>query len=155
MKLFDRYSSTLAPDPNEYIKEDFRMASALRVGLEYRITGKFSGRIGYSWVQSPFQTSIKESDKEVTIDPRPVTQFAFDADTRYITYGLGYQFLPGRRGGLDADLRDQGYFYTDIAFVMKSQKADLYAFNGADRGSLKTTSFQGLLTLGYRFSIPY
>lgn len=155
MKLFDRYSDRMTPDPNEYIKEDFRMASAVRVGLEYRITDKFLGRVGYSWVQSPFQTSIKETDVEVTTDKRPVTQFAFGADTHYITYGLGYQFLPTRRGGLDADLRDEGYFYTDIAFVMKSQKADLYAFNGADRGSLKTNSFQGLLTIGYRFSMPY
>jgi long-subunit fatty acid transport protein len=155
MKLFDRNNSTLARDPNEYIKEDFRMASALRVGLEYRITNKFSGRVGYSWVQSPVQASIKNGDKEVTTDPRPVTQYAFDADTQYITYGLGYQFLPTRRGGLDADLRDQGYFYTDSAFVMRSQKADIYAFNGADKGSLKTNSFQGLLTLGYKFSMPY
>jgi len=155
MKLFDRYSDRMEPDPNEFIKQDFRMASALRVGLEYRITDKFLGRVGYSWMQSPFQTSIKDSDTEVITDKRPVTQYAFDADTHYITYGLGYQFLPTRRGGLDADLRDQGYFYTDIAFVMKSQKADLYAFNGADRGSLKINSFQGLLTLGYRFSMPY
>jgi hypothetical protein len=37
---------------------------------------------------------IKNNGNEVTTDPRPVTQYAFDADTHYITYGLGYQFIP-------------------------------------------------------------
>jgi long-subunit fatty acid transport protein len=125
------------------------MASALRVGLEYRITDKFSGRVGYSWVQSPFEASVKKNEFEVVTDSRPVTQYAFDADTHYITYGLGYQFLPDRRNA-DAS---SGYFYTDIAFVMKQQKDDLYAFFGADKGSLKTNSFQGLLTVGYKFNM--
>ena len=150
MKLFNRNSKVFSPDPNEYIKNDFKMASALRVGLEYRFTSKFSGRVGYSWVQSPFDSKIKNNGNEVTTDPRPVTQYAFDADTHYITYGLGYQFIPERRGKSDWS---NGYFYTDVAFVMKSQKADLYSFAGADKASLKTNSFQGLLTLGYKFSM--
>ena len=150
MKLFNRNSKVFSPDPNEYIKNDFKMASALRVGLEYRFTSKFSGRVGYSWVQSPFDSKIKNNGNEVTTDPRPVTQYAFDADTHYITYGLGYQFIPERRGKADWS---NGYFYTDVAFVMKSQKADLYSFAGADKASLKTNSFQGLLTLGYKFSM--
>lgn len=154
MKLFDRNSNSLTPDPNEYIKNDFKMASVVRVGLEYRFTDKFSGRVGYSWMESPFQTSIKNSGDEVTTDPRPVTQYAFDADTHYITYGLGYQFIPERRGS-NSDWSDMGYFYTDIAFVMKSQKSDLYSFTGANKASLKTNSFQGLLTIGYKFSMQY
>jgi long-subunit fatty acid transport protein len=147
MRLHDRNSNTLSPDPNEYIKNDFRMSSSVRVGLEYRFTSKFLGRVGYSWVQSPFETTIKNSGEEVTTDPRPVTQYAFDGDTHYITYGLGYQFIPQRR----SDDREVGYFYTDIAFVMKTQKDDLYAFNGAEKATLKTNSFRGLLTVGYKF----
>ncbi|NDV96176.1 hypothetical protein D0T84_14830 [Dysgonomonas sp. 521] len=154
MKLFDRNSNTLIPDPNEYIKNDFKMASVVRVGLEYRFTDKFSGRVGYSWMESPFQSSIKNSGEEVTTDPRPVTHYVFDKETNYFfTYGLGYQFIPERRGS-DSDW-SEGYFYTDIAFVMKSQKADLYSFTGAEKASLKTSSFQGLLTVGYRFSMGY
>lgn len=147
MRLHDRNSKTLSPDPNEYIKNDFRMSSSIRVGLEYRFTNKFLGRVGYSWVQSPFETSIKNSGEEVTTDPRSVTHYAFDGDTHYITYGLGYQFIPQRR----SDDREVGYFYTDIAFVMKTQKDDLYAFTGAEKATLKTNSFQGLLTVGYKF----
>jgi long-subunit fatty acid transport protein len=147
MRLHDRNGKNLSPDPNEYIKTDFRMSSALRVGIEYRFTSKFLGRVGYSWVQSPFTTDIKTNGNEVTTDPRSVTQYAFDGDTHYITYGLGYQFIPQRR----SDDRSVSYFYTDIAFVMKSQKDDLYAFTGADKATLKTNAFQGLLTVGYKF----
>ena len=141
MKLFDDRGNALAAglgDPNTYIKQDFRNASTVRVGLEYRITDQFSGRVGYSWMQSPFKNEvINNPGQEVITDSRAATQYVLDGATSYFTYGLGYRFSRN--------------LYTDIAFVMKSQKDDLYAFAGADKATFKTNNFQGLMTLGYRF----
>ncbi|HMM03013.1 MAG: OmpP1/FadL family transporter [Dysgonomonas sp.] len=142
MKLFDDRGNALATgtgDPNAYIKNDFRNASTVRVGAEYRITDQFSARVGYSWMQSPFKNEVKDfpGDHEVVTDSRAATQYVLDGTTNYFTYGMGYRF--------------SRHFYTDIAFVMKSQKDDLYAFTGADKSTFKTNNFQGLLTLGYRF----
>lgn len=131
--------------PNEFIKSDFRMASTLRLGAEIRITPQFSGRVGYSWRQSPLKKEFKENKNEaMTIGS--VSHYILDGDTNYFTYGLGYRFTKN--------------FYGDIAFVMRTQKSDLYNFaTFADGGSSvsapktewKDNTFQGLFTLGYRF----
>jgi long-subunit fatty acid transport protein len=137
MKLYDRDGRNFNADPNSFIKKFFRAASTVRVGAEYRFTDQFSGRIGYAWMQSPVKTEIKTSDNYIITDGRAVTQYALDGDAHYITYGLGYKITP--------------QFYTDIAFVMKSQKDDFYAFDFSDKTSFKTNNFQGLLTVGYKF----
>lgn len=137
MKLYDRNGDDFDVYPNSFIKNYFRVASTVRVGLEYRFTEQFSGRVGYSWMQSPIKTEIKSSNDEITTDGRAVTQYNLDGDAHYITYGLGYKFSP--------------QFYTDIAFVMKSQKDDFYTYEMSDKATFKTNNFQGLLTVGYKF----
>jgi len=132
---------------NSYIKNDFRNASSIRVGGEIRITPQFSARAGYSWVQSPYNDNLKTYE---TIEPASrvtVPHYIVEGDTHYITYGVGYRFTPN--------------FYTDIAFVMKNQKDDLYTYpkyyyNGEllvdnQKAKLKNNVFSGLITLGYRF----
>ena len=137
MKLYNEYGRNFDSDPNQSIKNIFRTASTVRVGGEFRFTDKFSGRVGYAWMQSPVKTEMRTSNKEITTDGRAVTQYALDGDTHYITYGLGYKITP--------------QFYTDVAFVMKSQKDDFYAFDFSDKTVFKTNNFQGLLTFGYKF----
>lgn len=137
MKMYDHRGNNFPADPNQFIKKYFRTASTLRVGAEYRFTDQFSGRVGYAWMQSPVKSEVKTSSDEITTDGRAITQYGLDGDTHYITYGLGYKFTP--------------QFYTDIAFVMKSQKDDFYTFEGSDKSTFKTNNFQGLLTIGYKF----
>jgi len=152
MKLYDRNGNPLAErgsniDPNIFIKQDFRTASTIRVGAEVRITPQFSARVGYAWMQSPLKKEFKNNTFEV-ITVGSIPHYTLDGDLNNFTYGLGYKFSRN--------------FYTDIAFVMSSQKSDLYSFpNGLDanneylfraaRTSLKTNRFQGLMTLGYKF----
>ncbi|MDR1883335.1 MAG: outer membrane protein transport protein [Prevotella sp.] len=141
MKLFNDRGYALengTGDPNSYIKNDFRNASTLRIGAEYRITDQFSARAGYSWMQSPFKNELKNNPgNEVVTDSRAVTQYVLDGSTNYFTYGMGYRFSRN--------------FYTDVAFVINSRKDDLYAFTGTGKATFKTNNYQGLLTLGYRF----
>ncbi|MDR1091415.1 MAG: outer membrane protein transport protein [Prevotella sp.] len=137
MKLYDRDGRDFKADPNQFIKRFFRTASTVRVGAEYRFTDRFSGRVGYAWMQSPVKTEVTTSDDYIITDARAVTQYGLDGDAQYITYGLGYKLTP--------------QFYVDVAFVMKSQKDDFYAFDFSDKTVFKTNNFQGLLTVGYKF----
>lgn len=139
MRLFEDNGREMGHRPNESIEKHYKGASTIRVGGEIRFTPQFSGRVGYAWMQSPLKDNFKRGkDEAMTVGS--VTQYTLDGDRNYFTYGLGYRFSRN--------------FFADIAFVMGSQKDDLQSFyteNKAEGSTLKTTTFQGLLTLGYRF----
>lgn len=147
MKLFDDNGDELSHRPNEVIKEDFKMASTLRTGLEVRFTNQFSARVGYSWQQSPLKKEFKNNEVEaLTIGS--VSHFTLDGDTNYFTYGLGYRFSRS--------------FYADVAFAMRTQKSELRTFSSytdaktkqyvsSEKAEWKDNTFQGILTLGYKF----
>jgi long-subunit fatty acid transport protein len=136
MKLFDDNGGRLSHDPNLDIKEDFKGSSTVRVGAEVRFTNQFSMRAGYSWKQSPLNKEFKNNEREV-MTVGSVPHFTLDGDTHYYTYGLGYRFSP--------------YVYADVAFVMRNQKADLYSYDHSEKATWKDNTFQGLLTLGFKF----
>lgn len=138
MKLFNDEGNDIV-DANKTIKDHYKGASTLRVGAEVRFTPQFSGRVGYAWMQSPLKKDFRDG-KEEGMTVGSVTQYTLDGDKSYFTYGLGYRFSRN--------------FYTDVAFVMGSQKSDILPFDVRDKGqasTLKTNTFQGLLTLGYKF----
>lgn len=131
----DRYGNAYDTD-NGLIKQDFKNASTLRVGAEIRITPQFSGRVGYSWQESPVKKILKSGDA-VPGTYTSVTHYSLVGDTNSFTWGLGYKFTPS--------------FYTDFAFVVKNRKDDLYSFGGSDKAELKTNQVTGLVTFGVRF----
>lgn len=130
-------------DVNQDVKNFYKLTSNLRVGGEYRITPQFSGRIGYSWQQSPYSDKFEkiiDSDlnKNGVFDTTgSVPHYVIGKDTHYITWGLGYRFTRN--------------FYTDLAFVYKTQKGDLYTHSMSDKTKLTEDSMQGALTLGFKF----
>lgn len=142
MTLKEDYGSYTL-EGNDFIKDDFKMASTLRVGAEIRFTPQISGRVGYAWMQSPLTNKFKnQDDGYLALPAGTVPHYTLDGDTHHFTYGLGYRFTRN--------------FYGDIAFVMKWQEDDIYAFPPNDayttaKGTLKTNTVQGLVTLGYRF----
>ncbi len=143
------YSNMKLKDPDGYeygdnslIKEDFKNSSTLRVGAEIRFTPQFSGRLGYMWQESPVKDVFRAGNEDPTSSLKAatagtVTHYSLVGDANYFTWGLGYKFTPN--------------FYTDIAFVIKNRKDDLYSFQGSDKTELKTNQFTGLITLGCRF----
>lgn len=121
---------------NKFISEDFKSSSTVRVGAEIRFTPQFSGRVGYAWSESPLKGEL--ADRKIVPELIGTNHaYILPDDTHQITYGLGYKFSPN--------------FYADVAFIMKNQKADLYAYATADKAELKNNAFSGLLTFGYRF----
>jgi hypothetical protein len=133
---------------NRYISEDYEPASTIRVGLEYRFTPQFYGRLGYAWMQNPYDAEYRKGTNidKVTAIAGSTTIYRIEGDASYFTGGLGYRLSRN--------------FYLDLAFVYKTQKDDLYPFptvfdsEGSpliNRYSLENNNIKGLLTLGYKF----
>jgi len=132
---------------NEYISMDFRPTSTVKTGLEYRFTPRFYGRLGYAWMQNPYETEFREKGNAAIAGSNTI--YRMEGDTHYFTGGLGYRFNRN--------------FFLDFAFVYKTQTDDLYPFPNlwtedgqelvidARPFTLKNNSIRGLITLGYKF----
>ena len=141
MKDKDNYSF----EDNKLIKSHFKNTSTLRVGMEYRFTPQFSGRLGYAWAQSPYKKSLSETGENIkTVGT--IADYMLSNCTSYYTGGIGYRFTP--------------QLYLDFAMVFRTQNDDIYLFNPKEINGAKADSFQGtyvnkslkgLLTLGYKF----
>jgi long-subunit fatty acid transport protein len=146
MKLLDN-QGIAKKDVNAFIKEDYKSASTLRAGLEYRITPQFSARLGYSNVQNPYEKTFGKGGREVVI-VGTVPHYTLDGDVNYFTTGIGYRF--------------SAHFYIDAAFVYRTQKDSLYFFSpipasasaaglASTPASVTHTAGKGLITIGYKF----
>lgn len=134
-------------DHNEFISMDYKAASTIRLGTEYRLTPQLYGRLGYAWMQNPYDADFQESGDAVIAGSNTI--FRMEGDTNYFTGGIGYRFNRN--------------FYLDAAVVYKTQKDDLYPFPNlftegrqelvidATPFTLKNNSIRGLVTLGYKF----
>jgi long-subunit fatty acid transport protein len=126
---------------------DFKPASTVRVGMEYRFTPQFSGRVGYAWMQNPFESTFAEKGDAFIRNSNTV--YRIEGDTNYFTGGVGYRFNRN--------------FFLDLAVVYKTETDELYPFPNlwtedrdelvidASPFSLKNQSIRGLVTLGYKF----
>ncbi|GAP72110.1 hypothetical protein SAMD00024442_24_30 [Candidatus Symbiothrix dinenymphae] len=139
-------------DMNSDIDKDFKMASTLRAGVEYRITSQVSGRLGYAWMENPYEQKFKDGENLRGDDSEPVSlvgtvpNYTIEGNTQYFTAGLGYKFTPNT--------------YLDLAFVYQQRQDKLYAFPSVARDDLFVTStpatlnhaaYKTMLTLGYKF----
>ena len=149
MRFSEPSGSTYGPEfyddtSNSFIKSDFKNSSTVRAGLEYRFTPQLSGRLGYAWMQNPYDKTFKENGNAMTVGS--TTAFRMEGDANFYTGGFGYRFNRS--------------FYADLAVVYKTQDDELYSYPNvldelspinAAPYSLKNTSIKGLLTIGYRF----
>ena len=142
MKLEDSNGYEFKSD-NGYIDNDFKVASTVRIGAEYKFTPQFSGRLGYAWMQNPYEADFGDGKREV-MTAGTVTHYTLDGDVNYFTAGIGYRFTPR--------------FYMDAAFVYRAQKNDLYFYSPIEAldvasypASYDLKTYKGMLTLGYKF----
>jgi long-subunit fatty acid transport protein len=140
-------AESMYENDNLYISEDYKTTSTVRVGFEYRFTPQFSGRLGYAWMENPYDSEYRAGNRETAI-AGSTTIYRIEGDASYFTGGLGYRFSRN--------------FYLDFAIVYRTQKDDLYPYpnvfddNGkkiidASPYTLKNNNIKGLLTLGYKF----
>jgi len=136
---------------NGIIKEDYKNTSTVRAGFEYRFTPQFSGRLGYSWAQNPYSSSIQSIGK-IVVPAGTTPNYTLTGDVNYFTAGVGYKFTP--------------QFYGDFALALRSQKDNVYYFPSgvpAEGGLAEIRNWdgfekpvtnkwlKGLITFGYRF----
>ena len=141
---------------NDYISTDFNSVSTVKIGTEYRFSPKFYGRLGYAWMQNPYDKDLIETGFATivgsNIDNKIVgsnTVHRVEGNANYFTGGIGYRFNHN--------------FFLDFALVYKTQTDDLYPFPNlysnsggtpvidANPFELNNNSFRGLVTLGYKF----
>lgn len=132
-------------DVNDIMSKSYKNTSTVRAGFEYRFSSRFSGRLGYAWVQNPFRSDI-ESTGEVVVTAGTIPHYTLTGDVNYLTTGIGFKFTP--------------QFYGDFALVHRTQKDDLYYFTPVESVGINPDSFAGtftnktlraLVTLGYKF----
>ncbi|MDL2223466.1 outer membrane protein transport protein [Bacteroidales bacterium OttesenSCG-928-M11] len=137
---------------NEYIDQDFKLASVIRAGLEYKITPQLAARLGFATMESPYTSNLKNDNVEPALIGT-IPHYLIEGRTNYYTGGLGYRFTPN--------------IYLDFAFVHRTQESDLYYFPSvfyvdnetnelikereSTPASLKSIINTGLLTFGYKF----
>ena len=149
MNYRDRYGDETGADieQNNIIDEDYRMASTLRLGAEYRFTPQVAGRFGFAYAQNPYEETYRDGLRETVINGT-IPHYMIEGDITSVTAGIGYRFSP--------------QVYLDFAFVYRTQTDRLYYFpsiwdeNGSSLVSsvpaeVKNKACTGLVTLGYKF----
>lgn len=121
---------------NEYIKDNLKGQSTLKLGMEVKPVPAVSIRAGYNYVSSPFRNNAYNT--LYYADDFTETDYTNWKDTHRFTLGLGYRY----KGG-----------YIDLAYQYQSQKGDFYAF---DEVNLTPTQIdnnrsQLMCTFGFRF----
>ena len=126
------------------IKDYYKAVNIFRVGGEYRVSPKFSLRLGYAYQTSPVnEVAMNDNIEVITSGTMPA--YTFDKSTQYFTGGLGYR---------------SGRFYTDLAYVHKMKVCEYNAFSSYDNLGVWTNAPSSTLTdhnnqlvwsIGYRF----
>lgn len=141
--ILDNFASS----QNYFIDSDYRVASTIRIGAEYKFTPQLSVRLGGAFMQNPYEESYRKGEKEEIIYGT-ATNYTIQGDATYATAGFGYRFTP--------------QIYLDIAFIYKEQTDKLYYFSPVWNDNqevlieslpskLKNKNYKGLVTLGYKF----
>ncbi|MEG1617221.1 MAG: hypothetical protein RR202_12300 [Bacteroidales bacterium] len=129
-------------DQNADMKAQLKMMNTFKVGAEWRLTPLVSVRLGYANQSTAYDKRILNNQAQVFV-AGTIPNYVIDRGTQYYTAGLGYRM---------------GSFFTDMAFVWKSNQQDAYLFPEvsnanilSEKSKLTTDSFKFLLTLGYKF----
>ncbi|MFA6701081.1 MAG: outer membrane protein transport protein [Dysgonamonadaceae bacterium] len=152
MSYSDSYGSGVSNiynNTNSYIDTDYKSSSTVRAGVEYRFTPRFYGRLGYAWMENPYNEVYKDQQGDAMISGT-VPHYRMEGDANYYTGGIGYRFNQN--------------VYMDLAVVFKNQTDDLYPYPNvfadearkdivvdAEPYVLENNNVKAALTIGYKF----
>lgn len=102
---------------NEFTRDILRGTHTLRIGTEINATKNLAFRLGYNLSTSPYK-------KNIGFDQ-------YNIDSRAMNYATGTNYM--RLGNTNILTLGAGYhakkFYVDLAYKIRNQKADFYAFD--------------------------
>lgn len=129
-------------ETNNDIGNYFQSSNQIRLGVEYRVLPNFSVRAGYSFVSSPFKTSVKD-DSQIVYTNGTRLSYSVDDNTNYVSAGLGYRV---------------NHFYIDLAYMYKQRSSTFHAYSPdpaypgvAPQAGVKSMNHQIVLTAGFKF----
>lgn len=125
---------------NQDIKNYYKAANIVRLGLEYRLTPRLSARAGYNFTSSTTKQEVLDNQVQVlTAGTDP--SYTLNKTANSISAGLGYRWSS---------------FYLDAAYVWRRRDAQFKAFTPYDGIATPTTALAEttndiVFTLGFRF----
>lgn len=153
------YSNDTDPVMNKHTKETLKGVHTIRAGAEYRPVSAVALRVGYNYITPSYEKNSgfdQWSLDCIAMDFATSTHYMHTGATNILTLGVGYRYKA---------------FYIDMAYKVRNQKGDFYAFDtnftnegtdfSADNPSLKgkkldpvevdLTRQQISCTLGFKF----
>lgn len=109
--------NTKDKDMNELTRNTLRGTHTLRVGLEANATKHLAFRLGYNLSTSAYEKNISFDQYNLNsyaMDYATGTSYMRLGNTHILTLGMGYHYKS---------------FYIDLAYKIRHQKADFYAFD--------------------------
>jgi len=128
-------------DTNNYMYQDFRAVSHLRLGGEYRLTDNVSLRGGTAWYQSPIKSFVNENNVEITT-AGTTPHYGIEKDTYYLSCGAGYH---------------TGGFFLDAALQRQMRSENFFNFHDnittaqPTYAALSSNKTNLIFTLGFKF----
>lgn len=102
---------------NQLTKNMLGFQHSLRAGIEVKPTTRTAVRLGYNYSSSPYKDNVSFDQYSIdsyAMDYMTRTSYWRVGDAHTITLGLGYRAK---------------HFYIDMAYKVRGQKADFYAFD--------------------------
>ena len=129
-------------DTNGWIDQDFRVASNVRLGGEYRLTDNVSLRGGAAWYQSPVKSSVETGNVPI-VTAGTTPQYSIEKDTYYLSCGIGYR---------------SGAFFLDAALQQQMRNEHFYNYYDGTANAdyskysiLSTNRSNLIVSLGLKF----
>ena len=120
---FDTYGGTKDLDMKEHTRANLKAVHTLRAGMEYRPVPALALRLGYNFTSSSYDKDAHFDQLEIepgryfnsgALDYITRTNFMVTKPTHILALGLGYKWK---------------HFYCDLAYKIRHQKADFFAFD--------------------------
>lgn len=120
---FDTYGGTKDFDMKEHTRANLKAVHTLRAGMEYRPVPALALRLGYNFTSSSYDKDAHFDQLEIeqgryfnsgALDYITRTNFMVTKPTHILALGLGYKWK---------------HFYCDLAYKIRHQKADFFAFD--------------------------
>ena len=102
---------------NEFTSQTLKNIHTVRAGMEYRPISPLAIRLGYNFTSSAYNKDAQfdqYSLNSATMDYITRTNYMITKPTHILCFGLGYKW---------------SHFYFDLAYKIRHQKADFYAFD--------------------------
>lgn len=120
-------------DVAENVKTAYKASDIVRIGGEFKVTPQFSLRAGYSYQNSPYNSTL---DEDVTAGT--VMSYTVDNKIQHYTAGVGYRYKA---------------FYADLAYVRTNRQSEYFGFYdpNAPTAAVKDTNNEVAVSIGFKF----